>query len=316
MNSGLNRRTRAEASLHSSRTEKFQSSRVLLRVKDRIAPICSRSWLALSKSNYADLDFSLFDLATIGDRWIRGLFWGYLNGVRWPSSIHDVLVVGCGSGSGTDVSIWLDHGIPRVDGCDIQEIPAWQDTAAKYNSEKSQKIRFFQSPLESLSALDESYDIVYSQAVLEHVADLKKSIEETHRVLRVGGISCHMIGPLYCAPGGDHCISDYGLEHSYDHLLADQESYLARVKNDQFYATTDDPNKAWWAKNGIFSFAKPHLYLKDFRSTFSSVYSIAILSPDAPIFRKKFPEKWNELLNNGYTPTDLSIKGLAIVARK
>lgn len=88
------------------------------------------------------------------------------------------------------------------------------------------------------------------------------------------------------------------------------------INDDQFFATTPDPEQAGWAKRGWFSFAKTKQYLQAFESNFRIEEVVAIISPEGLEFRRRHPEKWAKLLKQEHLEQDLLIKGLAVIARK
>jgi ubiquinone/menaquinone biosynthesis C-methylase UbiE len=255
-------------------------------------------------------------LICIGDFWIRGCFWQNLSNVRVPSEIENVLVGGCGEGTGSDIKVWQENGVKEIEAFDYSYHSTWQEIEAKQNGTGGTQICFFQSSAEQIQRSDNSFDLSYSQTVFEHVSHLEQAIAETMRVLRPRGISCHQIGPLYFTHGGDHCISSYGFEHGYDHIVLSKGAYQKKINDDAFFATTEDPFQAAWAKRGWFSFARPEDYMRTFRKIFSTTYSIGIISPEAIKFKRQYPEKWAGLRSRGCSETDLMIKGISIISCK
>jgi SAM-dependent methyltransferase len=51
---------------------------------------------------------------------------------------------------------------------------------------------------------DETVDLVMSHSVLEHVEDLRQSMQEINRILKVGGYAFLTVSPLYYASTGSH----------------------------------------------------------------------------------------------------------------
>jgi len=148
------------------------------------------------------------------------------------------------------------------------------------------------------------------------VNDLAKCVKESHRIIKPNGYSIHAIGPLYYTYGGDHCISAFGAQHGFNHLIKDKEAYRSMVFDDEFFKNTDDPNQAWWAKHGIFSYARVSEYLNIFRKTFSTVFVSATLSPEAILFKKRHPQDWSSLLSKQLSETDLMTKSLTFICKK
>jgi len=82
--------------------------------------------------------------------------------------------VGCGDGEYTSLFCYNDN---EVFGLDIK----------KRIKPKYKKFQFVRGNAESLPFLDESFDLIISFDVLEHIGDDKKAIKEMYRVLKRGG---------------------------------------------------------------------------------------------------------------------------------
>jgi SAM-dependent methyltransferase len=67
----------------------------------------------------------------------------------------------------------------------------------------------------------ESFDLVYSVAVLEHVADLKSALSAVMTMLRPGGVTVHYVG------GGDHGMFRSGGHHPLTYLTVPNFVYRA-----------------------------------------------------------------------------------------
>jgi SAM-dependent methyltransferase len=74
----------------------------------------------------------------------------------------------------------------------------------------------------TLPFADASFDLVCSNAVLEHVADLAKVSRELNRVTKEGGINYHLWHNYYSLSGG-HVRDHLASSHPWGHLLGDKE---------------------------------------------------------------------------------------------
>ena len=69
---------------------------------------------------------------------------------------------------------------------------------------------------------DDSFDVVISNAVLEHVADVKSVLEEALRVTRPSGIGYHL-WHNYLSLSGGHVPESEAISHPWGHLLDNVE---------------------------------------------------------------------------------------------
>jgi len=74
----------------------------------------------------------------------------------------------------------------------------------------------------SLPFADGSFDVICSNAVLEHVADLTTLAREMRRVTKEGGVSYHLWHNYYSFSGG-HVSDRLALERPWGHLFGDPE---------------------------------------------------------------------------------------------
>jgi SAM-dependent methyltransferase len=120
------------------------------------------------------------------DRCIRGFVQ-----VQDPSTPITVLDFGCGEG--TLVRGLGQRGYKSF-GCDIAE--RWERGDARLKSIERNPYRL---PYE-----DQSFDVVFSTSVLEHVLNKEESLQEIGRVLRRNGITIHLFPSKYYLPYEPH----------------------------------------------------------------------------------------------------------------
>jgi SAM-dependent methyltransferase len=230
--------------------------------------------------------------------------------------IERVLIPGCYVG-GEDVQFWLRRGAKQLEGIDVYCLQQrWDAIAPQLECHFGAQVCFRQASIEAMPFPDESFDLLATRAVLEHVRNLGAMVNETARVLRTGGFVWHCLGPLYYSFGADHCISAYGDAAGYDHLLLDEQEYQQRIRNQAFFDQQSDSNLPFWALNQQFSFATAADYLDLFQKHFDLEMVIAKVSAKGLAYRRCFPQRWSQLLAAGVTECDLLIKGLAVVLRK
>lgn len=230
--------------------------------------------------------------------------------------VSRVLIPGCYVG-GEDVQFWLRRGVRRLDGIDVYSLQErWDRIVPELRQFFRTEVSFSQGAIEAIPFPEASFDFIASSSVLEHVRNLKAMVDETSRVLRSGGWAWHCFGPLYYSFGADHCISAYGDEAGYDHLLLDEDEYQKRIQNQAFYDTQPDPNLPFWALQQQFSFATAAEYLDHFSRRFHLEFVVVKLSAKGLAYRRTYPEKWAQLTGAGVQECDLLIKSLAVVLRK
>src|SRR5262245_13398434 len=177
-----------------------------------------------------------YDLLSWGERWGKGAAEHQLARLMSPYNPQAVLVEGCLYGD-ANFEYWLRKGFRRVYGvevCNLENV--WPGVARKLHATFGAEVCFRQGTVEQLPYEDESFDLIASEAVYEHVYNLDAAAKESARVLKAGGFAFHAIGPLYFCWGGDHCISGYGFAAGYDHLLLDNSEYRSRVEDTGYFA--------------------------------------------------------------------------------
>ncbi len=227
-----------------------------------------------------------------------------------------VLVVGCGYGDG-DVQFWLQRRVKKLVGIDICNFGLrWQTILKDLRNRYDCEIEFRQATVECIPFESESFDLISSAAVLEHVQNLDLAVREMARVLAPQGWAWHRFGPLYFCHGGDHCMPAYGNDRGYDHLLMDEDKYQTLIHNQTFFDTTDDRDQSYWAKVNQFSFLFADDYIDIFSKYFHVEHVLVKISPSAIAFRDTCPDRWRSLLHLGIRESSLLVQSLAVVLRK
>jgi SAM-dependent methyltransferase len=145
--------------------------------------------------------------------------------------------VGCGDGLVCEYMVNL--GAKQVVGVDVMQTAGcnFPNPRIKYLCRDAQKLPF----------PDQSFDMVYSIATFEHVADPKSVFDEILRLVKVGGYFYVQAGPLYHSPFGHHMFSYFG-EYPWIHLrkspvqilrYAETTGAAARIKEDMVVSAED-----------------------------------------------------------------------------
>ena len=259
----------------------------------------------------------LYDLLCLGERFSTDVSKKKLLEILPSEKSARFLVIGCNNGHDEDVQFWLRNGAKHLNGIDLYSFEEdWSVVAPALSRHFQAEVRFGQAPIESLPFPNEYFDVLASSAVLEHIHDPPKAVDETARVLRRGGLAWHGFGPLYYSFSGDHCISSYGLDHAYDHLLLSDADYRTRINNQSFYDTQIDPHNNFWAKTDQFSFFKAKEYISLFSRHFEIKHLLVKISREALSYRRLYKQNWDMLLSVGVSEEDLLISGLNVILRK
>lgn len=226
-----------------------------------------------------------------------------------------ILVAGCGTAK--DVESWLNLRPSHITGVDWfsynRAWTLWTDRFGKIAPHVN--IRFLQADLARLSSFpDNSYDLIGSDAVLEHVRDLPSVLDEFYRVLKPGGVLYASFGPLWYGYGGDH-VSGYDSPYSgYNHLLLTAKDYEKYIEDMGPYSHSEHDGRTWIAHD-LFSRVKPKEYLMQLKlAGFERLFVGAIVDPLSsycltdPVMRSRLVAK-AELL-------DLQVSAMSIIYRK
>ncbi|MBY5689333.1 class I SAM-dependent methyltransferase [Rhizobium leguminosarum] len=126
----------------------------------------------------------------------------------------DVLVVGANTGK--DCSYFIEFGAKSVTGLDVIE-----DIGKEY---QHAKVRYVRESAEAMSFANESFDLVYCYATMEHVPDVASAFSEMARVVRKGGYIYSLAAPLWRSPLGHHMGEFEG--SPWIHLVKSREEII------------------------------------------------------------------------------------------
>ncbi len=224
-----------------------------------------------------------------------------------------VLAVGTGDGQ-SDAEFFAKHCRAEFYGIEFANFRShWLTLSAELKAEHARDFHFHQMDVGQLSFPDAHFDLITSSAVLEHLVDFDRAVEEMARVHRTGGIAMHDFGPLYFSLGGDHCCGVSGSSHGYEHLLLTDTQYVALVDK---VAHGPNGDHAFWAKNGFFSYLKVSEYFQALGKYYDFDFAIASVPLGATNFRRSFPAEWSSLRAAGLSELDLLVDGVWLVLRR
>lgn len=128
-----------------------------------------------------------------------------------------VLVVGCNTGG--DCRNLVELGSREVWGVDVV------DEIGRDFSHR--KVRYLRASVEAMDIPDNSFDLVFSFATMEHVPDIGKGFSEMARVTRPRGVIYSVAAPLWNSPYGHHKPDLFQPKHPWIHLLLDKDAIYA-----------------------------------------------------------------------------------------
>ncbi len=224
-----------------------------------------------------------------------------------------VLVVGCGTGR--DLGSWMRYQPARLLGADLFNYAgAWKQLKAKYGGCGS-ALSFVQGDITELSLNNSTFDIIGSDAVLEHVTRLATALNEFHRVLRPDGILYAAFGPLWHCWGGDHFSGYDAITNGYNHLILQRQDYIRYLAGAGDFIHSEDDGRTW-VQNGLFSYLKIAEYFDLLKSSgFSVMYCGLVVEPKAVKCLARKPEVRSRLLRLA-DELDLITIGVCVIARK
>jgi ubiquinone/menaquinone biosynthesis C-methylase UbiE len=215
-----------------------------------------------------------------------------------------------GIGTGRELKNWIRFFPETIIGMDRDnfkqewnKLKQWIDGHKKKYRSYNVRVSIIQADAHSLPFADETFDIIASHNVLEHIENLEMHISEVHRVLRRPGYMYAFIGPLWPTYGGCH-VGSIG----YRHLELKERDLKELVRK----AVDGEPK---WELQGILNRLSFDNYLDCFKRFFSVEYLAITLSKQGLAYRRKHPGHWNSLLKR-YREKDLLIHSFHILLQK
>ncbi|MBI2065069.1 MAG: class I SAM-dependent methyltransferase [Candidatus Yanofskybacteria bacterium] len=226
----------------------------------------------------------------------------------------DVAEIGSGIGGlAVALAILGKHQVTGIEP-EISAIKASRLRAEKYPDIKTS---FIQGYGEKIPLPDNSFDLVYSQSVLEHVADVTRVLSEAYRILRPGGV-IYIETPNYLWPIEQHYrilfppLLPKSLAHLYLKLRGKNPAGIDTInyvipqnisrylKKTGFIDITDEAFKEYALKLNDLSRIKHKKYLQTllklplsasiFRTTIRSLLTLG-LYPGLKISARKIPAR-------------------------
>ncbi|BEI32945.1 class I SAM-dependent methyltransferase [Polynucleobacter sp. HIN5] len=231
-----------------------------------------------------------------------------------PLKNKSILIAGCGTGR--DIPSWLKYSPEKLFCIDFYSYKRSWDTILNYYKSNNTKIHFMQQDLEHMENIpSDSLDIIGSDAVFEHLANLSAVLSECYRILKPDGILYANFGPLWRTWSGDHISGFDGLGSGFNHLLLNEENYKEYIKLFGDYTHNEHDGRTWIYSN-MFSYLVAEEYIEKLEEQgFQQLHLSCSIDPGTIKFLKKYPIKTRLLLSK-YKKSDLLIAGLTIIYKK
>lgn len=173
----------------------------------------------------------------------------------------DLFIAGCGRGDELNSWLrWKPRSINAVDYFNYEQ--DWNDfKKIALKRYPSTSLHFEQKNLTNLANYkNASFDVIGSDAVLEHLNCPITVFQEFYRLLKPGGVLYGNFGPLWYSWHGDHLSGIDCLENGYNHLLLGKNEYLI-YKNTLIKFNQEYSDSINWASNNMFSHFRPVDYV-------------------------------------------------------
>jgi len=179
--------------------------------------------------------------------------------------------------------------------------------------EIEKKIKIFQDDIQS-PQINDRFDIIFSNSVLEHIRDLKTGLRAMRELLNTGGIMVHKFNPFYSETGGhEFCILDFPWGHvrlSLDEIAHYLETYRAWEKDKALEVFDRSFNQPKLTLQEIDEIAQN----LDLKCLFASEKRTCRWKPDSPPShilsqcRRTYPNiTWRDLMSDSVTRAFLKL---------
>jgi len=127
-----------------------------------------------------------------------------------------VLIIGCNTG--LDCSYFLQAGAKEIHGVDVLD-EIGRDL-------RHENVQYHKRSAENMACFsDDTFDLVYAIATLEHIPDIDAVFREMYRVCRQGGTIFSLSAPLWHSRFGHH-KADLFMDYPWIHLLLSHDQII------------------------------------------------------------------------------------------
>jgi SAM-dependent methyltransferase len=145
------------------------------------------------------------------------------------SRLRDADILVPGIGYGHNIFQLATFRPRRIVGFDLYEYPEeWTYMRKEVKEKFGVELVFLKGGFPSLpDEYKNSFDVIISDAVLEHVKDVKAFMESSGVFLKKNGAFYASFGPIWYGPDGDHI--DWGRKDAFRHLIDSEGDYRNAV---------------------------------------------------------------------------------------
>ena len=221
--------------------------------------------------------------------------------------LRRVLEVGCNTG--LECRAFADLGAARVDGLDVVE-----NTGRDF---PHARVSYLRSSAESIAVHDDTYDLVYSYATMEHVPDIEAAFREFVRVTHPGGIIYSLAAPLWNSRFGHHKPGIFA-SFPWIHLMKNEDEIIALCEREHIV----DPSSQNDIARDVRYMLNPAYFNKTAAARYvevcHSLSRVRILINELNLESGSVldDDLFAELKEKGYTRQELLALGHLFVARK
>ena len=252
---------------------------------------------------------------------------------RYPCHNRDVIDVdifdnGC-EPTGMQLSLLAEQTTGRVVGTNVAE--GFPEHTVQY---KTSNAEFYRMDGQALTFPDNSFGVVMSFNVLEHVPNPVKYLKECCRVLRPGGYGYFSWKPIWSSANGHHMSPGYVMSKAeefeikpfpnyridgktipfWSHLLLTPDEMLSLLVNEKKYA----PTLAEWMVDFIYKEKFINRYFwQDFLSTFQNESWVLLeIIEDKQYIPRGILSQLRQKYQKYNNANDFQIKGATIIVYK
>jgi SAM-dependent methyltransferase len=213
-----------------------------------------------------------------------------------------VLFIGCGNG--VELLLGAHFGAKECVGIEFLDYGTSWSRVREYARTRYPQTSLAFHTVGSLdpSALPEAvsssgFDLVFTSAVLEHVADLPTFLENVSRLLLPAGYLFSVWGPMWWSYGGDHIAPELGLDQGFVHLELSDEEYDDWYRRHPRNRGAVEAGIPTWKDHNLYSFLRYDEYMTFLEQYFTVEWQTRIWSAEGIEFGRIDPKRVDRIVS-------------------